>query len=111
MAQWKSDEELFAWIRKELSTPPVSDVMEQLGFRYPMLPAHIRPLRSDMVLIGRAMPVPDELPIEYGEPVRFDAKPWGLLFESIEALRFHGGPLRQPLPILMQNQNKGDGGL
>ena len=45
MAQWKSDEELFVWIRKELSTPPVSDVMEQLGFRYPMLPAHIRPLR------------------------------------------------------------------
>jgi NAD binding domain of 6-phosphogluconate dehydrogenase len=51
MAQWKSDEELFAWIRNELSTPPISDVMEQLGFRYPMLPAHIRPLRSDMVLI------------------------------------------------------------
>jgi 4-hydroxy-4-methyl-2-oxoglutarate aldolase len=54
MVQWKSDEELFAWIRNELSTPPISDVMEQLGFRYPMLPAHIRPLRSDMVLIGRA---------------------------------------------------------
>ena len=34
---------------------------EQLGFRYPMLPAHIRPLRSDLVLIGRAMPVQDEL--------------------------------------------------
>src|SRR4051794_5486561 len=86
-AQWKSDEELFGWMRKELSTPPVSDVMEQLGFRYPMLPGHIRPLRSDMVLIGRAMPVQDELPVEYGEPSRFDAKPFGLLFESIEALR------------------------
>jgi 4-hydroxy-4-methyl-2-oxoglutarate aldolase len=43
MAQWKSDEELFAWIQNELSTPPVSDVMEQLGFRYPMLPAQICP--------------------------------------------------------------------
>jgi 4-hydroxy-4-methyl-2-oxoglutarate aldolase len=87
MAQWKSDEELFALIRKELSTPPISDVMEQLGFQYPMLPPQIRPLRSDMVMIGRAMPVQDELPVVYGEPVRFDAKPWGLLFESIEALR------------------------
>jgi regulator of RNase E activity RraA len=87
MAKWKSDEELFAWMRKELSTPPISDVMEQLGFRHPMLPAHIRPLRSDMVLIGRAMPVQDELPVEYGDPMRFDAKPFGLLFESIEALR------------------------
>ena len=33
------------------------------------------------------MPVQDELPVEYGEPVRFDAQPFGLLFESIEALR------------------------
>jgi regulator of RNase E activity RraA len=87
MAQTKSDEQLFAGIRAELSTPPVSDVMEQLGFRYPMLPGHIRALRSDMVLIGRAMPVQDELPVDYGEPERFDAKPFGLLFESIEALR------------------------
>ena len=31
--QWKSDEELFTWIRNELSTPPISDVMEHsLGF-------------------------------------------------------------------------------
>ena len=64
--------------------------MEQLGFRYPMLPAHIRPLRSDIVLTGRAMPVQDELPVEYGEPSRFDAKPFGLLFESIEALHCCG---------------------
>src|SRR5258708_36790933 len=87
MAQWKSDEELFGWMRKELSTPPVSDVMEQLEFRYPMLQGHIRPFRTDMVLTGRAMPVQDELPVEYGEPSRFDAKPFGLLFEPIEALR------------------------
>ena len=87
MAEWKTDEELFAFIRNELSTPPVSDVMEQLGFRYPMLPPDIRPLRSDMVIIGRAMPVQDELPVEYGTPARFDAKPFGLLFESIEALQ------------------------
>jgi 4-hydroxy-4-methyl-2-oxoglutarate aldolase len=87
MAQWNSDAELFAWLRNELSTPPISDVMEQLGFRYPMLPVRIRPLRRDMVLIGRAMPVQDEPPLEHGEPERFDAKPFGLLFESIEALR------------------------
>src|SRR5258708_33869490 len=61
--------------------------MAQVGLRYPMLAGHIRPLRSDMVLTGRAMRVQDELPVEYGEPSRFDAKPFGLLFESIEALR------------------------
>jgi 4-hydroxy-4-methyl-2-oxoglutarate aldolase len=87
MGQWKSDEDLFAWIRNELSTPPISDVMEQLGFRYPMLPPHIRPLRSAMVLVGRAMPVQDQAPVEYGQPARFDAQPFGLMFESIETLR------------------------
>lgn len=87
MAQWTTDEELFALIRDELSTCPVSDVMEQLGFLYPMLPPEIRPLRSDMVMIGRAMPAQDEPPVAYGSLARFDAKPFGLLFESIEALQ------------------------
>lgn len=100
MMQWKADEELFALMRAELSTCAVSDVMEQLGFLFPMLPPDIRPLRSDMVLIGRAMPVQDEPPVPYGTPARFDAKPFGLLFESIEALRpgevyiASGGPTR-----------------
>jgi len=87
MAHWETDEELFALLRDELSTCPVSDVMEQLGFLHPMLPPEIRPLRSDMVMIGRAMPVQDELPLPFGVPPRFDAKPFGLLFDSIDALR------------------------
>lgn len=87
MMHWNNDEELFALMRAELSTCPVSDVMEQLGFLHPMLPSEIRPLRSDLVMIGRAMPVQDEPPIPHGIPLRFDAKPFGLLFESVEALR------------------------
>lgn len=87
MTQWNTDEELFALMRAELATCPVSDVLEQLGFGYPMLPPAIRPLRADMVMIGRAMPVQDDPPVPYGGLKRFDAKPFGLLFESIEALR------------------------
>lgn len=87
MAQWNSDDELFALMRAELSTCPVSDVMEVLGFAYPMLPPEIRPLRRDMVMIGRAMPVQDEPPVPHGGLKRYDAKPFGLLFESVEALR------------------------
>ncbi|MBA3772360.1 MAG: RraA family protein [Ramlibacter sp.] len=87
MPQWKTDEELFALMRAEIATCPVSDVMEQLGFAFPMLPPEIRPLRPDMVMIGRAMPVQDEPPVPHGGLKRFDAKPFGLLFESIEALR------------------------
>jgi 4-hydroxy-4-methyl-2-oxoglutarate aldolase len=87
MLRWETDEELFALMRAELSTCPVSDVMEQLGFQFPMLPPEIQPLRRDMVMVGRAMPVQDDQPIPHGSPARFDAKPFGLLFESIEALR------------------------
>jgi 4-hydroxy-4-methyl-2-oxoglutarate aldolase len=87
MPRWETDEGLFALMRSELSTCPVSDVMEQLGFPFPMLPPEIQPLRRDMVMVGRAMPVQDDPPIPHGSPARFDAKPFGLLFESIEALR------------------------
>jgi regulator of RNase E activity RraA len=77
----------------------VSDVTEQLGFLHPMLPPEIRPVRSDTVMIGRAMPVQDELPVPYGMPERFDSKYFGLMFESIDALRPNevyiasGGPI------------------
>ncbi|CAE6853008.1 4-carboxy-4-hydroxy-2-oxoadipate aldolase [Paraburkholderia aspalathi] len=74
-------------MRVKLATCPVSDALEQLGFAHPMLPPEIRPLRRDMVVIGRAMPVQDEPPVPHGGLNRYDAKPFGLLFESIEALR------------------------
>lgn len=99
MMHWKTDEELFALMRAELATCPVSDVMEQLGFLHPMLPPGIRPLRRDLVMIGRAMPVQDEPPVPHGTPARFDSKPFGLMFESVESLRPNevyiasGGPI------------------
>ncbi len=89
MTTWHSDDEFFELIRTELSTCPVSDVMEQLGFLTPMLPHQIQPLRPDKIMVGRAMPVQDDVPVPHGTPKRFDAKPFGLLFESVEALRPH----------------------
>ncbi len=87
MAQWKNDDELFALMRAELQTCPVSDVLEQLGFTHPMLPPEIKPLRTDMVMIGRAMPVQDEPPVPHGGLKRYDNKPFGLLFDSVDSLR------------------------
>lgn len=52
-----------------------------------------------MIIVGRAMPVQDEAPSPQGRPARFDAKPFGMLLESIEALRRNevymasGGPI------------------
>jgi regulator of RNase E activity RraA len=120
MPEWKNEEELFALIRAELATCQVSDVMELLGFRFPMLPETIRPLQSQMVMIGRAMPVQDEAPVPYGDPARFDFKPFGLLFDSIEDLHpgevyvASGGPTyaaRLGDMLIMRAQRRGAAGI
>lgn len=54
---WKSDDEMFASIRRELFTAVVGDIMDQMGLLQQFLPPAIQPLREDMVVIGRAMTV------------------------------------------------------
>jgi len=54
---WNTDEQLFAIARQELFTCVVGDVMDKMGLQHQFLPPQIRPLREDMVVIGRAMPV------------------------------------------------------
>jgi 4-hydroxy-4-methyl-2-oxoglutarate aldolase len=53
----EADVERFAVVRERLYTPVVGDVLDQLGHRHQFLPQAIQALRSDMVLVGRAMPV------------------------------------------------------
>lgn len=57
MSNWKTEEELFALIRRELFTAVVGDVMDKIGLRRQFLPPQIKPLHEKMVVIGRAMPV------------------------------------------------------
>jgi hypothetical protein len=57
MGRWKSDEELFETVRRELFTCAVGDIMDTMRLMHQYLPPAIRPLRQDMTLIGRAMPV------------------------------------------------------
>lgn len=57
MALWHDDQELFSLARIELFTAVVGDVMDQLGLQRQFLLPQIRPLREDMITIGRAMPV------------------------------------------------------
>ena len=81
MAEWKSDSELFALICRELYTPVVGDILDDLGFTHQFLPQPIQPLREEMRLAGRAMPV-----------VMIDVfgrqkKPFGLLTEALDQLQ------------------------
>jgi len=57
MNAWKSDTELFELIKTQLYTPVVGDILDQYGCFHQFLPPAVRPLRNDMKIAGRAMPV------------------------------------------------------
>jgi 4-hydroxy-4-methyl-2-oxoglutarate aldolase len=57
MSDWKSDAELFELIKTQLYTPVVGDILDQYGCFHQFLPPAVRPLRNDMKIAGRAMPV------------------------------------------------------
>jgi regulator of RNase E activity RraA len=89
MKLWKNDDELFQIVRRELFTCVVGDVMDKLDLQHQFLPPQIRPLRADMVLVGRAMPV---LAVDvFAETVtgtanQLMAKPFGLMLEALDDL-------------------------
>lgn len=90
MTLWNSDKELFDLIKRDLFTAVVGDVMDKLGFQHQFLPPHIKALRSDMVLVGRAMPVLEadvlgEVHENSANPVM--AKSFGLMFEALDDLK------------------------
>lgn len=87
---WKDDAELFGIARKELFTALVGDVLDKMGYLHQFLPQDIKPLRSDMVVIGRAMPVLEadvfsEIAGDSRLPVM--KKPFGIMFEALDDLR------------------------
>ena len=87
---WKNDIELFGLVKKELFTALVGDVLDKHGYFNQFLPANIKPISPDMVIIGRAMPVL-EADI-YGQVVEqtnneLMKQPFGLMFQAIDDLK------------------------
>lgn len=77
---WQSEAEMFDLICKELYTPVVGDILDDLGYTHQFLPQPIQPMREAMKLAGRAMPV---VMIDvYGK----QKKPFGLLTEALDQL-------------------------
>lgn len=89
MQHWTSDEALFDLAKRELFTAVVGDVMDKLGLQQQFLPPEIRPLCTDMVVIGRAMPVleADVFAENPSSSSSVMSKPFGLLFEALDSLR------------------------
>lgn len=82
---WNSDEELFSLAKRELFTAVVGDAMDKLELVRQFLPPRIRPLRDDMVAIGRAMPVLEaDLCEEASGPAAL--QPFGLMLEALDDL-------------------------
>lgn len=86
---WDSDDELFSLIQRELFTCVVGDVMDKMELQHQFLPPKIRPVRQDMVVIGRAMPV---LSVDvFMERIAGSANPlmdksFGLMLEALDDL-------------------------
>ncbi len=57
MKEWKDDKDLYRLIREELYTAVVGDIMDRMGYIHQFLSPRIRPLREDMLVVGRAMTV------------------------------------------------------
>jgi regulator of RNase E activity RraA len=90
MKLWNSDSELFDLARREFFVAVVGDVMDKLNLQHQFLPPEIQPLRLDMVVIGRAMPV---LSVDVfaekitGSANKLMAKPFGLMLEALDDLK------------------------
>ncbi len=89
MTRFESDGEMFAAMRQTLFTAVVGDILDTMGLLHQFLPPRLRPLREDMVVLGRAMPVLEAdcfgTPVAGHNPVT--AQPFGLMFRALDDLK------------------------
>lgn len=90
MNYWQTEEEMCALIRRELFTAVIGDVMDKMGLQRQFLPPRVGPLRDDMVVIGRALPVLeadvfDEAGAASVNPAM--AQPFGLMLRALDDLK------------------------
>jgi len=90
MELWKNDNELFSIAKKELFVALVGDILDKMGYLHQFLSPNIKPVRNDMVVIGRAMPVLEadvftESAIETKNSLM--KKPFGIMFEALDSLK------------------------
>jgi 4-hydroxy-4-methyl-2-oxoglutarate aldolase len=84
-----AEDALFSSLRDTLFTAVVGDVLDKMGWRRQFLPQAIGPLKADMKLVGRAMPVleADIFDDTSRSAGSVGAKPFGLMLEALDDLR------------------------
>lgn len=90
MKEWKDDKTLIKLIKEELYTAVIGDIMDKMGYSHQFLPPQIRPLREDMLVVGRAMPVLEADVCD--NPTSNGANPllkrsFGLMLEALDDLK------------------------
>jgi len=70
---------------QSLFTAVVGDVMDQMGYQDQFLPPSIKPLRDDMIVVGRAMPVLEADRADV--PAELLDKPFGVMLEALDDLK------------------------
>ncbi len=90
MKEWKDDKTLITLIKEELYTAVIGDIMDKMKHTHQFLPPHIRPLREDMLVVGRAMPVLEadvyeNQTTEGANPLL--KRPFGLMLEALDDLK------------------------
>lgn len=86
----QNDDQLFKLLKTQLFSAVIGDVMDKLGFLNQFLSPKIQPLRENMLIAGRAMPVLEadvfaEQSTSGKSPLM--AKPFGLMLEALDDLK------------------------
>ena len=83
------DKQFLDHIKKNLYTAVVGDIMDQLGYQNQFLNPKIKPLKEDMIVVGRAMPVleTDTLDNAATSSNKTLKKPFGLMLEALDQLK------------------------
>jgi len=79
--EWNNDAELFSLLTSTLYTTVIGDILDSAGYRHQFLPQPIHPLRDDMRLAGRAMPV------QLADVAGPQDPPFGRLIEALDQIQ------------------------
>jgi 4-hydroxy-4-methyl-2-oxoglutarate aldolase len=86
----RADADLFTLLKSHLQTAVVGDILDQMGCRRQFLPQAIQPLKSEMKIAGRAMPVLEADIFDDGRPTSHGPlanKRFGLMLEALDDLK------------------------
>ena len=83
----QNDHDLFSLLKRDLFTAVVGDVLDAAGLTRQFLPPEIRPLHSNMVIVGRAMPVLEADCFQETVVYTGEKQPFGVMFRALDSLQ------------------------